>query len=107
MTSEVRFRISRAPQAFADQVFGLRINAGSSLIEDQDARIVSKGAGKGEQLLLASGKRGTSLLHGFAEAAGEALDKVQNIDLSCRVAHLLVADPFRAQANIARDISGK
>src|SRR5258708_10837106 len=52
-----------AAQAREDALFGLRVDAGERIVQDEDARIADNGARDGGGLFLSSGKRGASLPH--------------------------------------------
>ena len=61
-------------QMVEDLVFGLRVDAGESVVEDQDARVADEGAGDGGALLLSAGEGDAALADHRVVAFGEAFD---------------------------------
>ena len=106
MTSEVRFSIRRLIP-FPQQVFRLRIDAGSGFVEDQNAGIVRQRARERQQLLLPDGERRAALPDGLIKACRQAFNKVLQVHLLRRRAHLRIRNALGPQADVARDGSGK
>src|SRR5262245_49106204 len=52
---------SQASERFEHQLFGRRVEPRGGLIEDQDRRVADDGAGDGDALALAAGKRHAAL----------------------------------------------
>ncbi len=59
-----------------DFVFGVGVDAGEGVVEDEDAGTAEEGAGDGGALLLASGEGDAALADGGVIAIGEGLDVV-------------------------------
>ena len=58
-------------QVIEDLVFGLRVDAGESVVEDQNARVADQGAGNGGALFLSAGKRDAALADHGVVASGK------------------------------------
>ena len=91
----------------ADAQLGVGVDAGGGLIEDEDARVVSKGAGEVDELLLAGGERVTALEDGLVELAGQGVNEIEDIDVACCAAQVGVCDGVVAEADIFRDGAGE
>src|SRR5260370_2540438 len=63
-----------APQAREDALFGLRVDAGQRIVEDQYAWVADNGAGNGGALLLAAREGDTALTNYGFIFVGEAFD---------------------------------
>ena len=59
-----------------DLVFGVGVNAGESVVENEDSRAAEQGAGYGGALLLASGESDAALAYGGFVAFGKTFDVV-------------------------------
>ena len=57
-----------------DFVFGVGVDAGEGVVEDEDAGAAEEGAGDGGALLLASGEGDAALADGGVVAVGEVFD---------------------------------
>src|SRR6185437_12181841 len=90
----------------ADAEFGVGIDGGSGLIEDEDARVVGEGAGEVDELLLSGGEGIAALAERLVVSARERLDEVADVDLLGGQANLLVADE-RAEADVVGDGSAE
>src|SRR3984893_17263463 len=62
-----------------DFVFGVGVNAGEGVVENEDAWAAEKGACNGGALLLASGERDAAFADGGVVAFGETFDVLGNI----------------------------
>ena len=62
-----------------DFIFGVGVDAGEGVVEDENARAAQKGAGDGGALLLASGERDAALAYGGVVAFGEAFDVLRDV----------------------------
>jgi len=61
-------------QTVEDVIFGMRVDAGESIVEDEDAGLADDGSGNGDALLLSSGEGQSALAdHGFI-LFGKAFD---------------------------------
>src|SRR6266852_84175 len=63
-----------AAQARKNALFGLRVDAGEGIVENEDARVTDYGAGDGGALLLAAGQSDAALADNRFVFMGEALD---------------------------------
>src|ERR1700730_11214867 len=63
-----------ATQAGEDALFGLRVDAGEGIVEDEDARVADDGASDGGALLLSAGERDAALADNRFVFVGEAFD---------------------------------
>src|SRR4029077_8271319 len=61
-------------QAREDALFGLRVDAGKGIVEDEDARVTDDGAGDGGALLLSTGERDAAFADNRFVFMGEAFD---------------------------------
>ena len=59
-----------AVERFADQEFGFGVDAGGGFVEDEEARIVSQGAGEIDELALTDAERGAAFVDGGGDAFG-------------------------------------
>ena len=66
-------------QVVEDFVFGVGVDAGEGVVENQNARAAQQGAGDGRALLLASGERDAALADRGVVAFGEAFDVVGDV----------------------------
>ncbi len=66
-------------QRFEDQLFRSRVQAGAGLVQDQDRRIADDGAGDGDPLPLAAGKRDAAFAENGVVAIGELFDKLMRV----------------------------
>src|SRR5438445_5553067 len=62
-----------------DFVFGVGVDAGEGVVEDEDAGAAQKGAGDGGALLLASGERDAAFAYCCVVAFGEAFDVLRDV----------------------------
>ena len=62
-----------------DFVFGVGVDAGEGVVEDEDARAAKQGAGDGGALLLASGEGDAAFADGSVVAFGETFDVVGDV----------------------------
>src|SRR5713226_2254310 len=63
-----------AAQARKNALFGLRVDAGEGIVENEDARVTDYGAGDGGALLLSTGQSDAALADNRFVFMGEALD---------------------------------
>ena len=75
----------------ANAEFGFSVDAGSSLVQDQVARVVRQSARETDELLLTSGETRAPFANRLSEAFWQCLDKVEQIDALGGVGQL--ADP--------------
>ncbi len=66
-------------QVVEDLVFGVRVHAGESVVENENARTTQQGARDGGTLLLASGKRDAALSYRRVVAFGKAFDVLGDV----------------------------
>src|SRR5579885_192745 len=66
-----------------------------------------QGTGEGKKLLLPCLKRHAPFLDRLIKTFGKTLDKIQDIHLLRRPAHLFIGDPWCAHADIAGNGSGE
>jgi len=66
-------------QVVEDFVFRVGVDAGESVVEDEDAGAAQEGAGNGGALFLASGERDAAFAYGSAVAFGEAFDILRDV----------------------------
>src|ERR1700686_5604846 len=62
-----------------DFVFGVSVDAGEGVIEDEDSGAAEKGAGDGGALLLASGERDAAFADSGVVAFGETFDVLRDV----------------------------
>src|SRR5450759_2779022 len=62
-----------------DFVFGVGVDAGEGVVEDEDAGAAEQGAGDGGALLLASGERDAAFADGGVVALGETFDVLGDV----------------------------
>src|ERR1700693_5733986 len=62
-----------------DLVFGMSVDAGEGVVEDEDAGAAEKGAGDGGTLLLASGESDAAFADGGVVAFGETFDVLRDV----------------------------
>src|ERR1700741_5147013 len=63
-----------AAKAIQDFLFGLRVNRGKGIVQNQNSRVAHHGAGDGRPLLLSSGERNASFTHHGVVAACKILN---------------------------------
>ena len=71
---------NEAVQSLPDAQLGLRVDARSRFIQDENARIMSKCAGEADQLLLPGREAVSAFADRSAEAFGKFVDKIKKID---------------------------
>ena len=105
-----------AAQASEDTLFGLRIDAGERVVEDEDARVANDGAGDGGALLLSAGERDAALADNGFVFMGEALDvgiEAGDFGGLANLVEIVVgqaegdvaADGFAEEIRVLRDVS--
>src|SRR5437868_9766566 len=67
------------PEMVEDLVFGVGVDAGEGVVEDEDTRAAEQGAGDGGALLLPSRERDAALADGSVIAFGEAFDVLGDV----------------------------
>src|ERR1700682_1924706 len=67
------------PEMVEDFVFGMGVDAGEGVVEDEDAGAAEKGAGDGGALLLASGESDAAFAYGGVVAFGETFDVLRDV----------------------------
>src|SRR6266403_990978 len=67
------------PQMVEDFVFGVGVDAGEGVVENEDAGTAQKGAGDGGALLLASGESDAAFADCGVVAFGEAFDVLRDV----------------------------
>src|SRR5579863_1440239 len=90
-------------ERFADQEFGLRVNAGSCFVENEEARIVCEGAREIDELPLADAERGAAFVDGGGDAFGQRGDEVGQADFVASAENRFAIDARRAEPNIGLD----
>ena len=86
-----------------DELFGLGVDAGGRLVEDEDFRVEGQGPGKGQQLALAGRQSRAAFGYGVGKALGKAFDEGRGVDVSGCALDLGVVDGVVAEADIAAD----
>ena len=66
-----------------DLVFGVGVDAGECVVENQNPRIANQGAGNGSALFLAAGEGDAQLTNPFVVAIGQADDEVVDARRFC------------------------
>src|ERR1700721_106866 len=87
--------------------FSVGIDRRGSLIENEDAGVVRKGAGEADELFLTSGERSPALANRLGELEWKRADKVAHVDLIGSTLQALIRNPLRAEANVVRDGAGE
>ena len=62
----------QAAERFADRLFGFAVERGGRLVEQQERRVLEKGAGDGDALALAAGKLDAAFADERAHAVRQA-----------------------------------
>ena len=96
-----------ALQRAADAQFGVGIDAGGGLVEDEDAGVVGQRAGEVDELLLAGGEGVAALADRLVELMGQALDEVEDVDVAGGLAQIGVGDGLVAEADVFGDGAGE
>jgi len=96
-----------AREGEADAELGVGVDRAGGLVEDEDTWSVSEGAGEADELLLAGGESGSTLLHGLAEPERKGADEVAHVDFVGGALELLVGDPGGAEADVVGDGAGE
>src|SRR5580704_2463714 len=83
-----------AGECEANAELGVGVDRGGGLVEDEDAGIVSEGAGEADELLLAGGEGGAAFADGLGELEGEGADEVAYVDFVGSALQAFVRYPF-------------
>src|SRR5215468_11207616 len=84
-------------QVVEDLVLGVGINAGKSVIQNQNTRITDNRTRNGSTLLLPTGERNSTLAHHCREALWKCIDVRCNASRFGRLANLLIARIFSSE----------
>src|SRR5260370_344531 len=97
----------QAVQGFADLQLGLGIHAGGGFVENQEVRIVRKGAGKINELTLANREGGAALIDTRGNAVGEGTNEFAEANFVESAFDGDVVDARRAEADVGLNRSGE
>ena len=92
-----------AAEAREDALFGLRVDGGKGIVEDQDARIANDGAGDGAALFLSAGESDAAFADDGVVFVGEGFDVGVEIGDFGGGADLLDAVFGEAEGDVAAD----
>src|SRR5450631_4475530 len=90
-------------QVIEDLVFGVGVDAGERVVEDQNLGIANQGAGNRRALLLSAGERDAAFSHHRIVAFGKTLDVDCNVGRVGRVVNLLVGGGVDSQGDVLAD----
>src|SRR2546430_1244632 len=97
----------QAAQRFADLQLGLGVHTGGGFVENQKARIMGQGASEIDELALADGKRGASLIDGGGGSVGKRTNELAEADFLESAVDGGVLDALGAEADIGLNRSGE
>src|SRR5690242_12517521 len=83
-----------------DLVFGLGVNAGECIIEDQNAGIANDSASDGRALLLAAGKRDSAFAHHGAVFVRKGFDVPGDTGSFGSITDVLITGVFGAEGDV-------
>src|SRR5258708_22262682 len=83
--------------------FGVGIDRGGGLVENEDSGIVGEGAGEADELLLAGGECCAALAYRFGELLRQGADEVADVDFVAGTLETLVGNPCRPEADVVGD----
>src|SRR5216684_3882987 len=111
-TQAVRDDESGAPgeqaiQSFANEQLGLGVHARSGFVENQEARVVGKSAGKINELALADGECGAAFVDVAGDALGKGADEFAEADFVNGVFDCGAIDAGRAEPDVRFNGAGK
>src|ERR1700728_289852 len=87
-------------QVVENLVFGVGVDAGESVVEDQNLGIADEGTGNCGALLLTAGEGDAAFAHHRVVAFGEALDIGGDVGRVGGTLNLLIGSRFHAQCNV-------
>ena len=90
-------------QVVENFVFGVGVDAGERVVENQNLRIANQGAGDGSALLLSAGERDAALADHGVVAFGKALDVGRDVGGFGGVVNLLVGGRVDAKRDVLAD----
>ncbi len=88
------------PQMVQNFVFGMRVDAGERIIENQDARVADQSSRNSGTLLLATGKRDAALTNHGGVAFRKTFDVGGNVGRVRRIVNFLVAGGLNSERNV-------
>src|ERR1700757_3112405 len=88
------------PQMIENLVFGVSVDAGECVVEDQNLGIADEGAGNGGALLLSARERDAAFSDHGVVAFGEGLDVGGDVRRVSRVVNLLVGGGVYAERDV-------
>ena len=94
-------------EARTNQRVGLRVDGAGGVVEDEDLRLLEKGAGDAQSLLLAAGDVGAALLDMCLISLGEGFNKIICLRQFAGFNQLLVRGVFVAPAQVLGDGAGE
>ncbi len=100
MKSVVRPCITRL-QFAQDLLFGVGVDTGQRVVQDQDAGVADDGASDGRSLLLASGERDPALAHHGRQAGGKFFKFAPDVGRLSGLQHLFIAGQGSAKGDVS------
>ncbi len=94
-------------EAGEDALFGVGIDRGEGVVEDEDARVADDGSGDGGALFLAAGESDSALANHGLEAAGELEDLVSDVGDGGGLFDLLGGGVRGAEGDVVADGVGE
>src|SRR6185503_6428455 len=91
----------------SDTEFGIGIDAGGRFVKDENVRIVSKGAGKVDELLLSCGQGVAAFTYRLLELVGKRFDEVEHVYIARSFFEGGIRDRVVAKTNILGNGSGE
>ena len=95
--------LHHALQFAQDLLLGIGVDAGQSVVEDQDAGVADDGAGNRGALFLAAGKGDAALADGGGQAGGEFFKFAANVRRFGGLKNLAIGSPGSAKSDISAD----
>ena len=92
--------VHQALGGFLEQGFGLRVEAGGGLVQDQDLRVLQESAGKGKALGLSAAKTCPALANDRLIFFRQGRDEFMQVRCFCGIHDFLVAGIRFAEADI-------
>src|ERR1700686_4524850 len=90
-------------QMIENLVFGVSVDAGERVVEDENLGIADESAGNGGALLLPAGKRDATFSDHGVVAFGEGLDVGRDVRCVGRVTNILIGGSVHAQRDVLAD----
>src|SRR5216684_762515 len=97
----------QAIQSFANEQLGLGVHARSGFVENQEARVVGKSAGKINELALADGECGAAFVDVAGDALGKGADEFAEADFVNGAFDCGAIDAGRAEPDVRFNGAGK